>query len=62
MREGQKIRCVNSDNQKVLKLGEIYTVDTTMSTTDNRVYIKEWKRFSFSKDRFEIVDEYIGDV
>ena len=62
MREGQKIRCVNANNQKVLKLGEIYTVDTTIPTTDNRVYIKEWKRFSFSKDRFEIVDEYIGDV
>ena len=62
MNEGQKIRCVNTNNQKVLKLGEIYTVDTTTLTTDNRVYIKEWKRFSFSKDRFEIVDEYIGDV
>lgn len=62
MYEGQKIRCVNANNQKVLKLGEIYTVDTTMSTTDSRVYIKEWKRFSFSKDRFEIVDEYIGNV
>ena len=62
MYEGQKIRCVNIDNQKVLKLGEIYTVDKTMSTTGNRVYIKEWKRFSFSKDRFEIVGENIGDV
>ena len=62
MYDGQKIKCINSDNQKVLKLGEIYTVDTTMSTTDNRVYIKEWKRFSFSKDRFEIVGDYIGDV
>ena len=62
MYEGQKIRCVNADNQKVLKLGETYTVDTTMSTTNNRVYIKEWKRFSFSKNRFEIVGEYTGDV
>lgn len=62
MCEGQKIRCVNADNQKVLKLGEIYTVDTTMSTTDNRVYIKEWKRFSFSKDRFEIAYEESGNV
>ena len=62
MYDGQKIKCINSDNQKVLKLGEIYTVDTTMSTTDNRVYIKEWKRFSFSKDRFEIVGEYNGDI
>lgn len=59
MYEGQKIRCVNVNNQKVLKLGEIYTVDTTMSTTDNRVYIKEWKRFSFGKGRFEIVDECV---
>ena len=62
MYEGQKIRCVNANNQKVLKLGEIYTVGTTILTTDNRVYIKEWKRFSFSKGRFEIVDEYIGNV
>ena len=62
MYDGQKIKCINSDNQKVLKLGEIYTVDTTMLTADNRVYIKEWKRFSFSKDRFEIVGEHIGDV
>lgn len=62
MYEEQKIRCVNTDNQKVLKLGEIYTVDTTTSTTDNRVYIKEWKRFSFSKDRFEIADECVGNV
>ena len=52
----QKIRCIDDSKQKVLKVGEIYTVDTTLSTTDNRVYIKEWKRFSFSVSRFELVE------
>ena len=52
----QKIRCIDDSKQKVLKVGEIYTVDTTLSTTDNRVYIEEWKRFSFSMSRFELVE------
>ena len=52
----QKIRCIDDSKQKVLKAGEIYTVDTTLSTTDNRVYIEEWKRFSFSMLRFELVE------
>ena len=52
----QKIRCIDDSKQKVLKVGEIYTVYTTLSTTDNRVYIEEWKRFSFSMSRFELVE------
>lgn len=48
MLEGQKLLCINAENQKVLKTGKIYTVDTTLSTTEDRVYVKEWKRFSFS--------------
>ncbi len=52
----QKIRCIDDSKQKVLKVGEIYTVDTTLSTTDNRVYIEGWKRFSFSMSRFELVE------
>ena len=52
----QKIRCIDDSKQKVLKVEEIYTVDTTLSTTDNRVYIEEWKRFSFSMSRFELVE------
>jgi len=55
-KHNQKIRCIDDSKQKVLKVGEIYTVDTTLSTTDNRVYIKEWKRFSFSMSRFELVE------
>lgn len=55
MKDGTKLICIDDTKQKVLKKGNIYTVDTTLSTTDNRVYVKEWKRFSFSKDRFEIV-------
>ena len=55
-KHSQKIRCIDDSKQKVLKVGEIYTVDTTLSTTDNRVYIEEWKRFSFSMLRFELVE------
>ena len=57
MLEGQKIICIDDSNQKVLKTGKIYTVDTTLSTTEDRVYVKEWKRFSFSKDRFKLLGE-----
>ena len=28
-----------------------------MNTTDNRVYVKENKRFSFLKNRFELVED-----
>ena len=52
----QKVKCIDDSKQKVLKIGEIYTVDTTLCTTDNRVFIKEWKRFSFSVSRFELVE------
>lgn len=57
MLEGQKIICIDDSNQKVLKAGKIYTVDTTLNTTEDRVYVKEWKRFSFSKDRFKLLGE-----
>ena len=35
--DGYKIRCINDSEQNTLKLNEIYTVDTSMNTTDNRV-------------------------
>ena len=56
MKHGQKIKCIDDSKQKVLKLGEIYTVDRTFNAPDNRVFIKEWKRFSFSESRFEVVE------
>ena len=56
MKHGTKIVCVDDTKQKVLKKGSVYTVDTTFNAPDGRVFIKEWKRFSFSKDRFEIVE------
>ena len=54
--DGDKIRCINDSEQNTLKLNKIYTVDTSMNTTDNRVYVKENKRFSFLKSRFESVE------
>ena len=52
----QRIKCIDDSKQKVLKVGEIYTVDTTFNSPDGGVYIKEWKRFSFSMSRFELVE------
>lgn len=49
----EKVVCVDASNQKVLKLGKVYTVDKTFNAPDNRVFIKEWKRLSFSDSRFE---------
>ena len=54
--DGDKIRCIDGSKQKTLELGKVYTVDTSMNTTDNRVYVKENKRFSFLKNRFELVE------
>lgn len=51
-----KVVCVDDSNQKVLKLGNVYTVDKTFNAPENRVFIKEWKRFSFSESRFENLD------
>ena len=55
--DGDKIRCIDGSEQNTLKLNEVYTVDTSINTTDNRVYIKENKRFSFLKSRFKLVEE-----
>ena len=55
--DGDKIRCIDGSKQKILELGKVYTVDTSMNTTDNRVYVKENKRFSFLKSRFELVED-----
>ena len=54
--DGDKIRCIDGSKQKTLELGEVYTVDTSMNTTEDRVYIKENKRFSFLKSRFKLVE------
>lgn len=53
--EAKKLRCINADNSKYLKLGKIYTFDKN-DTFENRVYIKEYKRFSFLWSRFEIIE------
>ena len=55
-KHGQKVVCVDASDQKVLKLGKIYIVDKTLNTSDNRVFIEEWKRFSFSDSRFESLE------
>ena len=60
--DGDKIRCIDDSEQNTLKLNEVYTVDTSMNTTDNRVYVKENKRFSFLKSRFELVEVLLWNL
>ena len=49
-----KIRCINDSGQKVLKKGRVYTV---LKMDGDRVYIEEYKRFSFLFSRFEVINE-----
>lgn len=55
-KHGERVVCADASDQKVLKLGSLYTVDKTFNAPDNRVFIKEWKRFSFSESRFESLE------
>lgn len=47
-----KLKCINAGNQKVLKLNHIYTVT---KIDGDRVYIEEYKRYSFLMSRFEVI-------
>lgn len=47
-----KIKCINADNQKVLKMNQICTV---MKYDGDRVWVNEYKRYSFLISRFEVV-------
>lgn len=49
-----KLKCINSEKQKVLKNDEIYTI---LKIDGDRVWINEYKRFSFLLSRFEVVNE-----
>lgn len=50
--EAKKLICINAGNQKVLKQDQIYTV---LRIDGDRVYINEYKRFSFLLSRFEVI-------
>ncbi|QIW91669.1 hypothetical protein vBAbaMD22_156 [Acinetobacter phage vB_AbaM_D22] len=61
LRVGDKLICVDASNQKVLKEGNFYTVAKTDDYNGrNRVYVEEYKRFSFMKDRFKKVESIDG--
>lgn len=49
-----KLKCIDADGQKKLKLGDIYTFERN-DVFENRLWVKEYKRFSFLKSRFEVV-------
>lgn len=62
LKPNTKLLCIDDSDQKVLKLGQIYTVSndvnhSMMSQKDGRVYINEWKRFSFLTSRFEVIND-----
>lgn len=49
-----KLKCINSSGQKVLEKGKLYTL---LNLDGDRVYINEYKRYSFLLSRFEVVNE-----
>lgn len=59
MEIGDKIRCVDASKQSILKESHIYTVMSI--DRENRVYIEEYKRFSFLRDRFVVGGQYESD-
>ena len=44
LKHNQKIKCIDDSKQKVLKAGEIYTVDKTFNAPDNWVHIVTGKQ------------------
>jgi hypothetical protein len=62
LKPNTKLRCIDASNQKVLNFGEIYTVSDDihhkgLSQKDGRVFLNEWKRFSFLISRFEVIED-----
>ncbi|WVH13549.1 hypothetical protein [Acinetobacter phage vB_AbaM_fThrA] len=47
-----KLKCINDDGQKVLKLNRIYN---SVKIDGDRVWIEEYKRYSFLLSRFEVI-------
>lgn len=59
LKDGDRVICVNDDNQKVIKFGQIYTVyhpDWMGIPTSQRVYIQENKTHGFLPCRFKKVE------
>lgn len=52
MEIGDKIGCVDASKQSILKEGHVYTV--MRMDRENRIFIEEYKRFSFLKGRFVV--------
>ena len=60
LKPNTQLLCIDDSKQKVLTKGVIYTVGENvhhieLSQSDGKVYLNEWKRFSFRINRFEIV-------
>lgn len=51
LKQGDKIICINNTKSNFLEIGKKYTV-YQMDSFTNRVYIAEYKRFSFLISRF----------
>lgn len=61
LKPNTRLLCIDASDQKVLKEGVVYTVSDNihhkgMSQVDGRIYLNEWKRFSFLISRFEVLD------
>ncbi|AZF88405.1 hypothetical protein TAC_0004 [Acinetobacter phage TAC1] len=63
LKDGDKIICIDDSGQKVVKKGSIYTVkELDISGDRDRVWIKDYKRFSFKISRFEKVVRIEGGI
>lgn len=61
LKPNTRLLCIDDSKQKVLTKGAVYTVSenihhTGLSQSDGRIYLNEWKRFSFRIDRFEVIE------
>lgn len=59
LKPNTQLLCIDDSKQKVLTKGTIYTVSENIHHTehpqsDGRIYLNEWKRFSFRINRFKV--------
>ena len=60
LKPNTQLLCIDDSKQKVLTKGVIYAVSenvhhTELSQSEGRIYLNEWKRFSFRINRFKVI-------
>lgn len=57
IKDGDKLLCVDASKQRIVKEGQTYTayVRDGINAGEDRVYIKEHKRFALLLSRFKLI-------